>query len=303
MKLLFFTDSHLRGSTPRSRIDDYTLSLESKFDEIGQIIKQEHINAVLNGGDLFDSPSPAYSVVSTFAKKMKSWNVPIYSIIGSHDKFGYNDNTLNRTANGILEAVGSIQIINDPIELKNGVFICGTFHSYDLDLDPKNYYKSKPENCKYLIQMVHGMLTDKPFFDKYTLIENVITESNLLLAGHYHPGFGPITIGNTTFLNPGSLGRTERTERIYPPSVVIIDTDIQEVRALNLKNVVQDVFIETKEEQVLINDIEVFIENLRSRIGTLETFDLKTLIIKIAEQENVDKNIVEKALKYVETKE
>lgn len=309
MKLLFFTDPHLRGSTPRSRIDDYPTALEAKFDEIGQIIVRDHIDAVLNGGDLFDSPSPANSVVAVFTKKMRSWNVPIYSIIGSHDKYGYNDNTLIRTANGVLEAAGSIEIVNDPIELicmrpgeLGGVFLCGTSHSFDLDTRQNEYVKIKPEGCRYMIQMAHGMLVDKPFFDKYTLLEKVafFTESDLILSGHYHPGYGIIKLGNKTFINPGSLGRTEKTTRACPPSVVIIDTNTLDVKVLNLKSAVSDVFIETPEEQAFVNDVEVFIESLKSRIGTLETYSIKDLIIKVAEQEGVDSKIVERALRYVE---
>ena len=309
MKLLFFTDSHLRGMSPKSRKDNYTEALEAKFDEIGEIIKREHIVAVLNGGDLFDSPDPANSVITTFAKKMRNWGVPIYSIVGSHEKFGYNDNTLNRAATGILEATGMTEIINDPSELIHyapnelgGVFICGTSHSYDLDKRQNEYVKIKPEGCRYLIQLAHGMLVDKPFFDNYTLLEKVafFTESDLILSGHYHPGYGIIKIGNKTFVNPGSLGRTEKTKRPYMPSVVLINTNTGEVEIVNLQSAKEDVFIEDAEEVTVINDIDEFIENLRNRIGTLETHDVKSLIIQIAKQENVDVHIIERALKYVE---
>ena len=303
MKILWFSDAHLRGTTPKSRADDYPKALEAKFDEIGEIIRKENVKLVFNGGDLFHTPAPSNSVITTFAKKMKAWNCPIYSIIGSHDKYGYNDDTLYRTAKGILEATGVTKLINDPMPLGDGTWVCGTPHSYTLDDDPINYFVKKPEGCKYLIQLVHGMLLDKPFFDKYTLLQDVKTESDLVLCGHYHPGFGPIEVNGTTFVNVGSLGRTERIQRLYPPSVVIIDTEDESLSIINLKSAQPEVFYAKVEiVENFTDDIETFIESLKNRIGTLEAYNVKDLIIKVGEQEGVSSEVVEKALKYVEGK-
>jgi exonuclease SbcD len=87
MKILFFSDAHIRGDNPRSRKDNYPQALENKFNQIREIIQDRDVKLVLNGGDLFNSPAPSYSVVSHFASLLRSWKIPIYSIIGSHDKF------------------------------------------------------------------------------------------------------------------------------------------------------------------------------------------------------------------------
>jgi len=304
MKILWFSDAHLRGTTPKSRIDDYLKALEDKFDEIGKIIYEENVDLVLNGGDLFDSPSPSNSVITTFVKKMKKWGCPIYSIVGSHEKYGYNDATLYRTATGILEAAGITKLVTDPIIVgEEGVFICGNSHTYDLENDPKNYFMPKNENCTFQIQMVHGMLVPKPFFDKYTLLQDIETESDLVLCAHYHPGFGPTEVNGTIFVNVGSLGRTERTQRLYPPSVIIINTKSRNLSIINLKSAQPNVFHEKTEiVENFTDNVESFIELLKNRIGSLEMYSVKDLIIKVGEQEEISPNIIEKALKYVEEK-
>ena len=299
MKLLYFTDAHLRGTTPRSRNDDYLLAMEQKFDEISEIIRDNNIEAVLNGGDLFHTPSPAYSVVSTFTKKMKSWGIPIYSVIGSHDRYGYNASTLNRTAKGMLEAAGIVQIIDSPLEISKGLFICGNSHDIDLDDSPLNYYMPRPENCEYMIQLVHGMLVETPFFGKHTLIKDVDTDADLVLIGHFHFGFGPIVKGKTTYLNIGSLGRVENVVRKFPPSILIINTDKRVYNIVNLKVVNPSPFITMVKQDNVSMDMEGFILNLQSKIEGLDTYDVYNLITHIGEQEGISEEIVQEALKYI----
>lgn len=68
MRILFFTDSHIRGTTPKNRKDDFTNTLEKKFTEIVEIIDREDIDYVIHGGDLFDRPDVSISLVSKFSK-------------------------------------------------------------------------------------------------------------------------------------------------------------------------------------------------------------------------------------------
>lgn len=62
----------------------------------------EDVDYILHGGDLFDRPDIAISVVSTFAKIFKEAPAPIYIVSGNHDIYGHNPDTLNRTVMGLL---------------------------------------------------------------------------------------------------------------------------------------------------------------------------------------------------------
>ncbi|MDU7114936.1 MAG: metallophosphoesterase, partial [Peptoniphilus harei] len=40
MKLLYLTDTHIRGTNPKNRIDDYQQTLKEKLTEVSNIIKE-----------------------------------------------------------------------------------------------------------------------------------------------------------------------------------------------------------------------------------------------------------------------
>ncbi|GAH66040.1 unnamed protein product [marine sediment metagenome] len=68
MRLLFFTDSHLRSATPPGRTDSYPRSLKKKFEIIKRIKDKEKVDVILCGGDVFDRPTPAFGFTSGIHK-------------------------------------------------------------------------------------------------------------------------------------------------------------------------------------------------------------------------------------------
>ena len=79
------------------------------------------------------------------------------------------------------------------------------------------------------ILVYHGMLLDHKFFSgvPHPLIDDVITSADLVLAGHYHPGFAQVELNDTTYCNPGSGLRIENTaeNRANTPKMAVIDID------------------------------------------------------------------------------
>ena len=305
MKLLIFTDAHIRASTPRSRIDDYPAALWEKFRQIGQIITSQGIHAVLIGGDLFDSPDPSTSVVNNYLQVFSYWQIPIYSIVGSHDKFGYNDDTLYRTGLGTLLASGTVKLLKDTQVIGRNTQIAGVSHSYGLDEHPMtDYYRSKVDPDAYLIEICHGMTMSEPWgFGKYTDVRNIVTWADLLVCGHYHPGFKPVQVGKTTVINVGSLGRTENVQRQYSPGIIIVDTDKvgEESWEFIPLNVPVDVF-ETKEIEAaeVFGSFDTFMQLLEEKASTLQYDNLKDLIMLVGQEGKYPKSVITKALAYVE---
>ena len=111
LKILYFTDTHIRGTNPKNRKDDFVQTLENKLLEIVDIIKKNNVDYVIHGGDLFDRPDISISIVSRFAKILKTINVPIYIVSGNHDMFGHNPLTINRTMLGLLNELDFFTII------------------------------------------------------------------------------------------------------------------------------------------------------------------------------------------------
>jgi len=303
--LLLFSDAHVRGTTPKSRLDDYPTALWNKFQQISKIIVERNIDAVLNTGDLFDIPDLSTSIVNKYLELFVSWKVPVYSVVGSHDKFGYNDNTLLRTALGTLMAAGVVKIVNETECIGFNTLLAGVSHSYSLDENSNDYFRSKGTLKDFMIQLCHGMVVDKPWiYGKHTLINNIKTDADLIVCGHYHPGFKETKINNTTFINIGSLGRVERTPRLYSPRVLYINTNTpgQEFLEHILLKCSEDekIFIEKEEKPQTIIEVNNFIETLKQQIDKFEPGNLKELVVAIGKQGNYSKEIIEEALKYIE---
>ena len=300
MKLIGFSDAHIRGSTPRSRLDDYAEAIWSKFQQLTAFIKERNIDAALNGGDMFDTPDPSTGVVNKYVELFSSWNIPIWSVIGSHDLFGYNEGTLARTALGTLRAAGLVTIISGTQKIGENCQLSGISHSYSLDESPETDYYTKKICDDYMIQLCHGMITPGPFFGKYTLYSQIRTEADLVICAHYHPGFGPFEVDGSTIINIGSMGRTENVIRKYPPSFLYIDTDIPSWEIIPF-DTPKDPFIpKSVVDASSMIDIGRFIEALKAKVGDFEKTDLKSLLISIGEDQKIPQRIVKQALGYIE---
>lgn len=307
VKILYFQDSHIRGNNPCSRKDDYPDALRVKFQEITQLIKTNKIGCVICGGDLFNSPDVSKAIISEYIKVFKQWQIPFLTVVGSHDYFGYQPKTIPRTALGVLEAADIVHILDKEkgYDLGDKIIVKGIHHSYDLDTNPKNYFVEKDkEKCILLIEVVHGMVMDKPFFDEYTLIKDIKTEADLMLCGHFHPGWELQKVNDTLFINPGSLGRVENIERLNSPSIVILDIGEEinyEIVPLKCAVPSENIFkTVTKLGSEMSGKILEFMKTLSTKTENLERQDAKSLVLRIAKEEKVDKEVVEEAINIID---
>lgn len=308
MRILFLTDPHYRGMNPRSRKDDYHKAIRGKLLYVGKLCKKYKPTCVLLGGDLFHVPNPAFSLVVEMLKILWSWEVPVYTVLGSHDQFGYSKTTLPRTAMGVLQAAGALRILGHVYLRRYNVELVGVSHSVGLDRTPVLYCKQRKKEGSILIEVAHGMLVPKPFFGEYTLLKDVDTEAAFLFCGHYHPGWKTCKIGHTTFVNPGSLGRVSNVDRVYPPSVVIAEVTAEGYKQKVIpvpSQDVEDVFDEhmiplNRSEEGLSEQLGTFLESLSTKVGQLETADLKQLVLDIGRRRKVNKVVLKHAVSFLE---
>lgn len=235
MRFLFLTDTHLRGTTPRNRRDNFLQTLEEKLAEVVELGEELGVTAVLHNGDLFDRPDVSPSIVRQFATILRRCPSPIYGIAGNHDLFGQNPETLPRTMLGLLDGFGIIRLIHPGQVLffkEDGVTVqlTGQHFHYDIDRrDPAlDYFIRKDPAADFAVHMVHGMLLDKPFLEgiPHTLVERIArTEADVTLGGHYHSGFKRVEIDGKLFVNPGSLVRINNSlaEISRVPKVVLLE--------------------------------------------------------------------------------
>ena len=314
MKLLYFTDSHIRATNPKNRIDDFYDTLKDKFEEILEISFKESVDYILHGGDLFDRPDTSISVVSDFSKILQKFKVPIYIISGNHDIFGHNTKTLNRSMLGLISELGVVNLVNDKkIILEKDVKVQLTGYPYSFFMDEeenRDKYKVLERNKEvdYMIHMTHGFLIDKPFMDKvsHTLISDIIdTKADITLGAHYHYGFETTLIDGKYFINPGAIVRISNStvELKRKPKVVIIElTDKINIKEIYLKtalpsSVVLDVE-EMKRHKLKRNKIYEFKEIIDSTTD-LNKLDIYEILVQIAKNNSIDEKVRDEAMRRI----
>lgn len=315
MKFLFFTDTHIRGNNPRSRKDVFVETLYGKFQEILDYIKNNGIDYVLFGGDLFDRPDISLSVAQKFIELLNNFPKPIYMVLGNHDIYGQNPTTVNRTILGILQTLGIIKVLDNDSVILNAVNktikITGSSYKYDIDIDKnKEKYIIKKQEADYLIHIVHGMLMEKEFIKEvpHTLIDEIAfkTEADITLCGHYHNGFGVKKFNNKYFVNPGALVRINNSlsEINRIPSFAIIDIDD------NINIYIENLKTAPKGEEVLDRDIVKMEEQKEvtfnkiiqsvSSYGSYQFISLEKIIEEIATRENIPEDVKREAINRLE---
>lgn len=316
LRLLYLTDTHIRGTTPKNRKDNIQETLERKLNEVGQIVKNYSIDYILHGGDLFDRPDVSISIVSNFASILNSYNVPIYIISGNHDVYGHNPNTINRTILGLLDALNVVRIIKEKeiIYLSKErvkVQLTGQPYTYNIDNEGnKDGYivKDISPDVDFSIHMVHGMLLNKPFIKgvPYTLIDDIKdTKADITLSGHYHSGFGIIEVNNKYFVNPGSLVRITNSLREIErqPKVVIIELkDSINIKLIPLKTALKgEEVLDRKEiESHIFKSERLF--DFKQSIDAAINFDkleINEILMEVSNAENVSDVVKREALKRI----
>lgn len=315
MKFLYFTDTHLRATNPKNRIDDFFETLKSKLNEVAEISIREKVDYVLHGGDLFDRPDTAISVVSDFSKIFQKFQVPIYMVSGNHDIFGHNPKTIHRTIVGLLDSFNILKLVDEKgviLEKDKRVKLTANPYSVDMDnpVNRKNYIVSKKEDdIDYHIHLTHGFLIDKPFLKnvEHTLISEISdTKADITLGGHYHFGFKTQEIDGKYFINPGALVRISNSliEVKRRPKVIIIDLEDE----IKLK----EIYLETALDGKLVldrNEIErhkfkqdkiyEFKEIIDSTTD-LGNLDIYKILSEIAINDSIDNKIKDEAIKRIE---
>ncbi|HHW02789.1 MAG TPA: metallophosphoesterase [Thermoanaerobacterales bacterium] len=312
MRFLFFTDTHIKGTNPQNRKDNFLETVQKKIKEVLDIAVEEKVDIILHGGDIFDRPDVSPSLVREFVVLLNKYSIPIYAVAGNHDIYGQNPITVNRTMLGLLDGMGIIKLIQPGkrIFFEDGprkIQLTGQHYYYGIDGENKrqNYMVEKNLDASFAIHMVHGMLLEKPFFEgmSYTLIEEITdTQADITLSGHYHAGFNTKIIDGKYFINPGSLVRINNSinELLRMPKIIIIDINehisISE-KYLNCALPGEEVLDRSKVEALAFREKKLaeFVQGIYST-GQYNTINITRIIEEISRQQNIRDDVVKEAL-------
>lgn len=315
MRILFFTDTHFRGSSPVNRRDSLPATLKGKLTEVVSLANDYRVDYVLHGGDFFDTPNPSLSVVADFLEILRELKAPLYGIAGNHDIFGGNLLTLPRTVLGFTARMGFFRLLGaeESIRLEGGgIRACLRGRPYHLDIDRRprhlDYCIEKDVESDLTIHLIHGMLLDKQQFPgDYTLIDDLAkTGADLVLTGHYHLGYGVVQQGGRHYVNPGSLVRLSNhpleVERKVRVALIDLSGGAVNCRLIPLQSAPagEEVLDRTRSEEMesRVLAMERFTREVKEATE-LRRWDVSQIINELAQAEKLSKEVRQEALRRI----
>ena len=308
-RFIFVGDLHIRGNNPRNRIDSYKEALKEKLLEIFDIAKKNEVSAILIPGDVLDYHEIADGVKMEFADLFNQSPCDILTTIGNHDLPNNNLDTYDRSS------LKTLQRLSDKLYVfKNDCYILDTIkisfmpYTSEVDIDGSGYVSSKINSNFTNIHIVHGMLMkDKPNFEPYTLIDDVMTEADVILSGHDHTGYGIVRrIDGKWFCNPGSLMRSSASinEMNRIPQIALITIDEQNIKKDNSHINIELVKLKCAKDGNLVLDrskieteqkrdfvMNQFCASIKTNIGNKKITDINQILKFISDQQNYNENI------------
>jgi len=316
MKILFTGDWHIRGNNPRARVDDYRETIKEKLRQVFQLAKSYGVKYIVTPGDTFDRPDAAVALVLDFARLIwQETPVPIITTAGNHDLFGHNPDSFGRTSLAVLSAIlrDKFKVILHPQEgfrdvigqRENRRLYSFTAIPFSPQVDRGGFGYCPgigSADIETLVHVSHGMLLDHvPPWDKYTLVEEVQTKADIVLAGHDHLGFGVIKRRDgKIFVNPGGLMRISASvaEINRPVRVAVIDLDTKDVKLVPLQVQPGDKVLDRSHlEQAAAREESMrgFTEIL-DQSAELKLLDLTEIIERLSLAENLPEHVRDEAL-------
>lgn len=241
---IYFTDSHIRLSSPRLRTDDIFEAQLEKLRWIGNLAEELGSDMIVSGGDLGDAWDWKYSTVNKIATIFRGYPCPVISILGNHDVPGKNNSLWMDTGVGALDQHSSSNFylmrpgINNLGVLYYSPFLFVPFHSDNIEteslisgsLDIQSYLNRGDLNhwneSKLKIAVVHAPVGAEatPYCRGHK--ELMITDFDFALFGDIHEGWAPYhSITGCVIANPGSMTRLNKKDVYREPKVAIIWED------------------------------------------------------------------------------
>lgn len=192
MRFLTIGDLHLRAQKPVHRKDtDYVNTIFEKLEEVFDMAVQYTCTFVLCTGDVFDAPDVSLSVVTRFARFLQDHReVPFVTIIGNHDIYGLNEESLSRSPLGVLSGAGLIHILPE--------FECESMRVSKAVFVPCHAFEDIPKIPNYDSGNVYVLVIHKQIVPTSHRVhfEHLCTEDlsndypyDLIICGDYHCEF------------------------------------------------------------------------------------------------------------------
>ena len=105
MRILFFTDVHLRAKTPARRIGNFEADVLNKLVYALVEAQRHGVDAIVCGSDLFDLANPSVRLASSLMRLIASSKIQWLHVLGNHDTFGHNPDAYDTGVLGFFATV------------------------------------------------------------------------------------------------------------------------------------------------------------------------------------------------------
>lgn len=313
MRFLITGDWHFKGINPVARLDNYQEAITEKIYQICDLASKYTVQAIIQTGDIFDSPATAWGTVADLADVLRAAPCPVLTVPGNHDLWAGNSESKRRTPFGFLSRLGMLwDLTEKPYDCGKSEFpICVTGHGFTADTDTeagKGQYEPPPHSYPWSgtsIHVVHSMLLQEPpYFEmRHTLIKDVRTAAKVIISGHDHTGFGAVyREDKVLFINPGALCRltahsTEMRRQVRVVLLTVEDGQVYvEMVPLNVQpgaEVLSRDHLEAAEQRQ--ERINKFLSLLVAE-GESKFLEVREIVTDIARREALPEAVVKEAL-------
>ncbi len=308
-KFLIVGDNHLDSRTPESRIDNYMETGLMELRETLDIASAAKVDYYILLGDVFNRMEVGGECRNRALEILCSnngepWGFEKYVVVGNHD-IAHNSHNLEKSALQTLISAGALKCVDKIPDLPV------TFLHFKPDLD---YQVQYGELCNYLddIIFLHASIVDKPaIFDHILFSELKFRRATkLIISGHIHtPMMAYNAETDTRFINPGSLGRPDISEK-HKPQVLLLQYDFENHsylhKFLQLKNslphdVIFDIDRSSKIKQEN-KSTKLFIETITNMsVSANTTGNIENDFREFAKNKNVEKDVIKEAIETIQT--
>lgn len=254
MKIAIIGDVHINKFLG-SRTDDY---LEVCLNKLEQVLQSNDFVFCL--GDMFHATTTDLESLSKVYTLFKSYcsTTEVVTIIGNHDCFNMNENSLHRTSLGFLELLGVVRVLrpNDYFEVGGGLCFKAL---------PLNFKDIQPDNdsCFFLGHHYYGLNCADSLSED--MIKEYFPNSLGFAFGHEHQPFPIVECNGVNIYRPGSLLRNAATDYNKKRKPFYYQTTLEEwkqglqFRPIQLNCAEgKDIFV----DNIVIKKREKFLENV-----------------------------------------
>lgn len=304
---VYITDVHVRSNAPVRRKDpDFLQTIKDKLSEVVNFCNDKNVDALLIGGDLYDSYSPPPSSVLCVVEALRPLKCPAYAILGNHEMLGHQVQSITNRMLGLLHRFENdypVKLLNhseDSFSIDiNGIKIQAMHYFNGIEEKIKSYSCNKPQPG---IFMAHANIVKAPtVFPDHVCYDDCKPPYNVILCSHYHKMQGVLQIGSHMFVSPGALcrGTISIDDLNRTPSFAFISFQPSKISAkiipLQCAKPSEEVFdvVAVREEREQENRLNDFIEQIKTHGGFNGVESIEQIIMKV---ENVDERVKNKAL-------